>query len=48
MLFSPPAVGELSCSSFVSKLASPYAYGYLIVVAVAICALWLVELRWVT
>ena len=48
VLFSPPAVGELSCSSFVSKLASPYAYGYLIVVAVAICALWLVELRWVT
>lgn len=46
VLFSPPAVGDLTCDSFVSKLASPYAYGYLIVVAVAIALLWLVELRW--
>ena len=46
VLFSPPAVGDLTCDSFISKLASPYAYGYLIVVAVAIAALWLVELRW--
>lgn len=43
VLFSPPPLNTLTPDDFVELLANPYAYGYLIVVAVAIMLLWLVE-----
>ena len=45
VLFSPPALGALTTNDFVELLSSPYAYGYLIFVAVAIGALAAVQPR---